>query len=96
MARQAGGCEEAAARELVQEVQDLHVGNHVQLRVGSQAAECQLGCALAFDLRFPTCLPACRALPPGPQFGPDQPCSEGMYAALLREIELASKFSSER
>lgn len=31
-----------------------------------------------------------------PQFGPDQPCSEGMYAAMLREIELASKFSSER
>ncbi|EFN52665.1 hypothetical protein CHLNCDRAFT_138610 [Chlorella variabilis] len=31
-----------------------------------------------------------------PLFGPDQPCSEGMYAAMLREIELASKFSSDR
>jgi hypothetical protein len=31
-----------------------------------------------------------------PQFGPDQPCSESMYGALLREIELASKFSSDR
>lgn len=31
-----------------------------------------------------------------PHFGPDQPFSEGMYSALLREIELASKFSSDR
>lgn len=31
-----------------------------------------------------------------PQFGPDQPCGEGMYSALLREIELASKFNCER
>ncbi|KAI3430797.1 hypothetical protein D9Q98_009209 [Chlorella vulgaris] len=31
-----------------------------------------------------------------PQFGPGQPCSDGMFAAMLREIELASKFSSDR
>lgn len=31
-----------------------------------------------------------------PQFGPDQPCGEHMYAALVREIQLASKFSCDR
>ncbi|KAL4420504.1 hypothetical protein ABPG75_010160 [Micractinium tetrahymenae] len=31
-----------------------------------------------------------------PNLGPDQPSGESMYAALLREIELASKFSSDR
>ena len=31
-----------------------------------------------------------------PNLGADQPSGESMYAALLREIELASKFSSDR
>ena len=34
--------------------------------------------------------------PNGHGNGEEQPCSEGMYLALLREIELASKFSSDR
>ena len=34
--------------------------------------------------------------PNGHGNGEEQPCSEGMYLAMLREIELASKFSSDR